>query len=257
MQRVLSPYEKNQLRQFGKTEADLLAAGEMPVEYFTGKVEFAGHVFSVDQRALIPRVETEELVDLAVQQLVTLAEKTQRPLVVADIGCGCGAIGISVYLQAQKLGIPVDLYLSDISSAALKVARKNVADLASANKNIHILKSDLLAAYPKKLQFDLIIANLPYIPSSRIATLESSVKNFEPHVALDGGTDGLKYMHRLLAAAQGRLANNGIILLEIDYTHTLAEILSPVTYLEGKIVQDSFERSRFAVLFPLASRSRL
>ena len=130
MTRKLSPYEKTHLQRFGKGDIDIADYGEMPVEYITGKVEFGEQVFEVNKNVLIPRVETEEFVNLALEKI----EKEE--VTIADVGCGSGAIGISVWLELQKKTVATQMYLSDISAEAIKVTKRNVSNLIEALKNI-------------------------------------------------------------------------------------------------------------------------
>jgi release factor glutamine methyltransferase len=102
----------------------------------------------------------------------------------------------------------------------------------------------LFDSYPKDLKFDLIIANLPYIPTSRISKLPKSVKDFEPRLALDGGPDGLKLINKLIAQSQTRLKPGGVLLLEIDETHRIKDLKLPKNFRAG-IIRDLFENERF------------
>jgi release factor glutamine methyltransferase len=245
MIRQLSPYEKTHLQRFGKSDIDIADYGETPVEQITGRVEFGGQVFKLNQDVLIPRVESEELINLALEKIAS-----RNNLVVADVGCGSGAIGISLFLKLKKRGVEVELYLSDVSRAALVVTKKNVADLIGQSERLHLIKSDLLKNYPPEVKFDLIIANLPYIPSERISVLDESVREYEPHLALDGGSDGLKYIKQLITQAKDRLSSEGIILMEVDHTHDrdfLAQNL-PLKGLRLQVGRDQFQRTRFVIL---------
>ena len=245
MIRQLSPYEKTHLQRFGKSNIDIADYGGMPVEYITGKVEFGGQIFEVNKDVLIPRVETEEFVSLALKKI---AEIKKEAVIIADIGCGSGAIGISLWLKLQPKNM--ELYLSDISDQALETTKSNVKKIIGKNKNIKILKSDLLINYPENIKFDLIMANLPYIPSARVAVLDESVREYEPHLALDGGNEGLKYIKKLVKQARNKLNPEGIIALEVDYTHDekfLKEKLE-LDDLKLKTKQDQFQRMRFVIL---------
>ena len=245
MIRQLSPYEKTHLQRFGKNNIDIADYGEMPVEYITGKVEFGGLVFEVNQDVLIPRVESEKLAELALEKLAG-----KNNLIVADVGCGSGAIGISLWLKLQHQKINTKLYLSDISVKAVAVAHKNVKKLVGETNDIQIIQSDLLKSYPPAVKFDLIIANLPYIPSERIAALDESVREHEPHLALDGGDDGLTYIRKLINQAKNRLNLGGVILLEVDHTHD-RDFLKQSLQLKNfqlQVTRDQFHRTRFAIL---------
>ncbi|HEX7018130.1 MAG TPA: peptide chain release factor N(5)-glutamine methyltransferase [Patescibacteria group bacterium] len=249
MTRQLSPYEQTHLARFGKANIDISEYGEMPVEYITGKVEFYGRVFNVNQDVLIPRIETEELIKLAVAECQRRHAQlaTGEQLMIADVGTGCGAIGITLHLELQKLGIPNHMYVSEVSEAALKVTAQNVKNLADDNE-VAVLHSDLLDAFPKEVTFDLMVANLPYIPNQRIEYLDDSVKKFEPRIALDGGPEGLTLIQKFLQQAPAHLKPTGKIILEVDHTHTEEELEIKNLKLEIKTSSDSFGQQRFALI---------
>jgi release factor glutamine methyltransferase len=247
-QRTLSPYEKTHLARFGKAGIDIAEYGEMPVEYITGKCEFGGEVFEVNQDVLIPRVETEELVELAAKYLGEL--KSESRLKFADVGCGCGAIGLSILkiiAKNSKLKNKPELWLSDVSTEAVAVAKTNHQKLFADQENIHILVSDLLDAYPPEIKFNLIIANLPYIPEQRVEHLDSSVKDFEPHLALKGGPEGLFLIKNLLDQVSKHLVAGGKVLLEVDHTHSLTDFAFAEDF-DKELVQDENGQNRFVVL---------
>lgn len=254
MKRQLSPYEKTHLKRFGQTQAQrnlkISDYGEMPIEYITGRVEFMDWVFAVNESVMIPRIESEELIKLALEKIM---EMGQEKIHLADVGCGCGALGISLYLELQKRGFLVKLILSDVSAAALGVAQKNVSRLVGEDENIKLIESDLLTNYPAQTQpvqaqFDLILANLPYIPSGRIKVLQDSVKKYEPWLALDGGEDGLSLIRPFIKQAKNKLKKNGKILLEVDHTHDKQFLQNKLELddLKLEVRDDQFGRSRFA-----------
>lgn len=252
MSRQFSAYELNHLRKCGVDvdSLDLAAVGDTPVEYLTGKAEFRGRVFSLDANVLIPRPETEELVDLALAEVPIIAAKTNK-IRFADVGTGSGVVGISFAKDLAEQMIGFEAVLSDVSTDALKVARANYRELFDglpANSSLEIIKSDLLGNYPTQLKFDLILANLPYIPSNRIATLANSVKDYEPRLALDGqSADGLQLVETLLEQAKIYLDLAGVILLEVDDTHTehLAKTRPNLGDWQIKVIADSNSKVRF------------
>jgi len=180
------------------------AAEGVPIPYLTGQRAFYHHNFAVTPDVLIPRPETEHLVEAA------LAWARSRPpegLVIADVGTGSGAIALSLAAALPAATV----YALDSSAAALEVARDNAARLGLAN--VRFAQGDLLAALPDGVRPDLIAANLPYIPSAELDTLP--VARYEPRLALDGGPDGLAVIRRLVAGAAGRVPPAFALLLEI------------------------------------------
>lgn len=242
--RILSAYEYAELIKHGFDPATIVIEDDIPIEYVTGFVQFAGREFGVTPATLIPRVETEELLKLILKH-VHHFPPTQT-LTIIEIGTGSGALGISLLLELQGIARPTHAYLSDISAEALEVTRQNVRRHL-AQTPVSIVESDLLNAYPSGQQFDLIIANLPYIPSDLLSGLDPSVRDYEPWLALDGGELGLELIHRLLTQAQTRLSANGDIWLEIDDSHT-ESLLDPTGIYQVSIMRDSYNRRRFARL---------
>ncbi len=170
-----------------------------PMAYILGKRSFYHWGFTVTPDVLIPRPESELLIETATQQF------TGQTIV--DVGTGSGIIAISLALLLPD----AEVYAVDISPAALEIARENAANLGASH--IHFLEGNLLDDLPTGLQVDLIAANLPYIPTSDLNALD--VARWEPRLALDGGLDGLVLIERLLQQAGSRLSKPGIIMLEI------------------------------------------
>jgi release factor glutamine methyltransferase len=194
-------------------------AGE-PVAYIRGLKEFHGLAFVVDARALIPRPETELLVTQAEREVAWRLTSAPRPagtppVRVVDVGTGSGAIaiGLAVLLRKRRMLPEVSILAVDSSAEALDLARENAVGHAVADE-IDFVESDLLPAGERP--FDVILANLPYIPSADLATLPVAA-SFEPRGALDGGPDGLAVIRRLLATLPVALASNGTALLEIGF----------------------------------------
>lgn len=249
--RNLSPYEKNQLRKYLVAE-EIALATQKPVEYLTHHVDFCGLDFYVDESVLIPRIETEELVALAVQTAEIIYEKTGKKLAIIDVGTGSGAITCCVAKKLIELKIPFQITATEISADALKVAKKNTQNLVP-KAEIAFFECDLLENITKKSgveKFDLIIANLPYIPSERIDFLESSVKDFEPYVALNGGDNGLTLIHKMIDQAKEVVYPHSVILLEVDYTHGYDEFNSVRTDWDIVVTPDSMVGVHFVELRP-------
>jgi release factor glutamine methyltransferase len=174
-----------------------------PLPYVLGVWEFFGLKLKLTPEVLIPRPETELLVELAQDWL---RERPHRSLA-ADIGTGSGCIAIALAKAVPDLR----LFAADISSGALKIARQNIKE-HGLSERVSLLQADLLD--PVHNRFDLICANLPYIPTQRLRRLE--VYRYEPTTALDGGEDGLDVIHRLIESAQTYLKPGGLVLLEIE-----------------------------------------
>lgn len=175
----------------------------MPLPYLIGRWEFFGLGFYINPHTLIPRPETELLVELA---LGVVADKTDR-LIAADVGTGSGCIAIALAKNCGKLSV----FASDISLAALKIARKN-SKQHNVNNQVLFLQADLLP--PVAIKYDIICANLPYIPSNTLQTLK--IYGREPNLALDGGKDGLDHISKLIEYSPAYTKAGTTILLEID-----------------------------------------
>lgn len=193
------------------------ASGE-PVSYVRGLKEFYGLVFSVDPRVLIPRPETETLVDLALARLAQLLTSAPRdegqPLSIWDVGTGSGAIAVAVAVESRKRGYARDVRLraTDSSAEALALAVENAVVHGVADM-IDFATADVSAAADDE-PVDLLLANLPYIPSDTIPILPVAA-SFEPKTALDGGADGLDLVRALIGQLPAILRSGGIALLEI------------------------------------------
>ena len=171
--------------------------------YIIGDADFCGYKIKVDERVLIPRPETEDLVMLA----VSMAKEGQKIL---DLCTGSGAIAIATAKELQKKNIRVEITASDISEDALTLAKEN----AEANgAEVKFLQSDLFARLDG--EYDLVISNPPYIPTATVQTLQREVRDFEPHLALDGGEDGLDIYRRIAEQAQTHIRAGGSLLMEV------------------------------------------
>ena len=175
-----------------------------PLQHLLGTVEFYGLELVSDHRALVPRPETERLVDLLVTQF-----KAAPPARVLDMATGSGCIGLAL-TQAWPAA---SVLLADISEDALELARLNASRLGLAGR-VKLLRTDLFEKVTG--EFDLIVANLPYIPSAEIATLSREVRR-DPSLALDGGPSGLEIVERFLKEVAPRLAAEGYIALEVGH----------------------------------------
>ncbi len=180
-----------------------LRAKRMPLAYIIGSREFYGLEFEVTPAVLIPRPETEILVEATVDLL------KGRPSVIADLGVGSGAIAVALAVALPDAHV----YGADCSEPALEVARRN-ADRHGVGKRVHLRHGDLLEPLDG-LDFDAVVSNPPYIRSEEIAGLQPEVALYEPRGALDGGPDGLDYYRRIVPDARAFLRSDGWLLVEI------------------------------------------
>jgi len=179
-----------------------------PVAYLTGHREFFGLDFLVNRRVLIPRPETELLVELGLSEARRLAHLAPAGLVIADVGTGSGCVAVSLAVHLPTARV----YALDASVQTLAVAAENCRRHGVAGRVI-FLPGDLLE--PLLEPVNIIVANLPYIPRPELATLPPEIRLHEPLAALDGGEDGLAAIRRLLAEAPAHLLPGGVVLLEI------------------------------------------
>ena len=211
------------------------AAGE-PVAYIRGFREFHGLAIATDPRALIPRPETELLVDEALLAIGNRLTATPRPagsppLRIADVGTGTGAIAIALVaaLRKRRMDEHVVVIAVDISEAALDLARENAVGHAVADR-MRFRAADLLPIGDEP--YEVICANLPYVATGDLAALAPDV-GFEPPLALDGGTDGLDVIRRLLELLPRLLAHDGVALLEIGADQGEAVVDAAARLLPG------------------------
>lgn len=179
--------------------------GHMPIQYILNKAYFCGLPFYVNENVLIPRFDTEVLVEEVLK--ISKKDKSKRIL---DICTGSGAIAIAL----KKLGGFERVDALDISDKALEVAKRNANELDS---DINFLKSDMFSSLTCENKYDIIVSNPPYIQSDVVDTLESEVKDFEPRLALDGDVDGMKFYKIIAKNYENYLADNGVLALEIGY----------------------------------------
>lgn len=187
------------------------AAG-MPVQYITGRKEFMGLDLQVNEHVLIPRADTETMVEYAIETLTQKKTGVGGNFSVLDLCCGSGAIGISIASYIPKARVTA----TDVSEMALAVARAN-AEEQKVKKQMKFLQGDLFEPLKKKDKFDVIISNPPYIKTNTIDALQREIKNYEPRLALDGGADGLNFYRRIVPEAASHLKKNGVLYLEIGY----------------------------------------
>lgn len=227
-ERPLGESERAPLRELVRQRAE-----GRPLQHLLGTVDFLGNLFATDARALIPRPETEQLVELVLGSGPFLRA--------VDVGTGSGVIALSLALKCPEAAITA----CDISPDALALAAENAAR-HGLTERVVFLESDLLAAIEGPL--DLIVANLPYIPSPEIPKLSREVQH-DPALALDGGADGLDLIRRLAAAAPRLLAPGGILALEIghDQAPAVCAVLASENYRDISARPDYQNIDRFVI----------
>jgi release factor glutamine methyltransferase len=210
--RTLSENELAPLREKVRRRAE----GE-PLQYLLGSWDFFGRAFRTDPRALIPRPETEVLVEIVLK--VIRAKPSSRTCLL-DVGTGSGVLAITFALECPNLQIVG----SDVSPLALNLAREN-AERQGLNGRIEWVESDLLSSVAGS--FDFLVANLPYIPTAELPKLAPEVKR-DPQLALDGGPDGLAVIRRLLQEAPKVLRDGAFVILEVgfDQAGRVADLLT-------------------------------
>ena len=181
---------------------DLRLSGE-PLAYIVGRREFYGLELEVNEHVLIPRQETELLVDVVLEYLPNFGPIPK----LVDVGTGSGAVALAIAANYES----VDLLATDISSEALDVARRNASKLELDNR-VGFVRCDMLEAVGGPV--DMIVSNPPYIPSGQIPHLQAEIQR-EPAVSLDGGDDGLDLFRRLVAQAKTKLAPGGVVVVEL------------------------------------------
>ncbi len=206
-----------------------------PLEYILGEVEFFDAKIAITPDVLIPRQETEILAS-------KIAEQISGPIVLWDVCCGAGAIGVSL----KKKFPMVTVFLSDISPKALEIVQQN----ALMNQvEVETLLGDLFAPFSGK-KADIIVCNPPYISEAEYASLDPSVRDFEPKGALIGGVDGLEFYRRLAAEAPAYINAGGKLILEIGHTQgeALIKIFSHSPWKKGILEKDWSGKDRFFFL---------
>ncbi len=205
----------------------------IPLQYIINKQNFYGLDFYVDESVLIPRYDTENIVDRIVKDC-----KENKCLSVLDLCTGSGCIAVSL----KKCGFE-KVYAADISDKALAVAKHNAK---LNNADIIFLQGDLYENFPKEIRFDIIVSNPPYISTDEIARLEKQVRDFEPKLALDGGRDGLDFYKKIINLSKNFLNNKGRLYLEIGYDQSkdVVDLAKKEGYDNIVIIKDLSGRDR-------------
>ncbi len=211
-------------------------AGE-PTQYLTGVREFYNRPFKVDARVLIPRPETELLVEAALHML-----PKDAPARALDVCTGSGCIAISLAAERPQATV----IATDLSPDACALAQENAEALGVADR-VTVLQGDLFAPVPADARFQVVVSNPPYIASSDIPGLSAEVRR-EPKLALDGGPDGLVAVRRVVAGARQWLEPGGLLAMEIgeDQGPAVLELLRAAGYADARVEKDLERRERMA-----------
>lgn len=235
-------------------------ASRIPLQHITGHAPFMAYEFYVNEHVLIPRPDTEVLVEQAFavmrqqaqekKAIVQISDKKwneqhtsgttgENELIrVLDMCTGSGCIAVSLACMTKEAGIVCEVTAVDLSEAALAVAGKNNINLC--NGSIHLVHSNLFEALPDTLEFDIIVSNPPYIKSGEIDGLMPEVRDNEPRMALDGMEDGLYFYRKIAEDGRHFLKKGGIILFEIGYDQgtSVPEILKSSGYTQCQVIRD-------------------
>lgn len=207
------------------------ASGE-PLQYITGHQQFFGLEFEVTPDVLIPRPETE----IIVEETIRLVEqnKISAPVIV-DVGTGSGCIAVALARELEDAQVTA----CDISEAALNIARRNAAKHELSDR-IEFINSDLLSAFPETPFADFILSNPPYVAEKELPTLQREVRDWEPHIALTDFDNGLSFYHRLVTEAPARLKSGGYLICELGYTQSEAvpAMADPQVWGESRLLDD-------------------
>jgi len=203
-----------------------------PLQYIEEYIPFYSIQINVDQRCLIPRPETEFLIEL-------IKNKSDNPKKILDVGTGTGCIA----LMLKKLYPESIVDACDISLEALDLAKEN-AEIN--NLEINLFQSDLLSDV-EEVDYDIIVANLPYIPTETLSSLESEVVDYEPLVALDGGIDGLLYINKLIKEIEEKDIRNLTLFLEVDTSHATTILNNLSHWKQVELEKDLVERDRYII----------
>lgn len=214
-----------------------------PLAYILGWQDFLGMRFKIDHRALIPRPETEQLVELIAKQIKNFGHTSGKFL---EIGTGSGAVALSL----KKMFPLAKITATDISAEALEIASENAK---KHRLEVEFLQSDLFTDIPEQ-KFDVIVTNLPYVPRKKLAFVSKQILDWEPILSIEGGSDGLKYIKPFFNQAASYLEEWGLIALEMWHTHgNVVKKLSQRFFPnhETIIEKDLAGFERFALLLPL------
>ncbi len=234
-ERVLTQVETDELR-----EMVVRRGNREPLQHIVGSTCFCGLDIAVNRHVLIPRPETEILAERAWTFLGTLPQ----PTTALDLCTGSGCLAIAIVKHSPT----TQLIATDISNEALNCARANAAKHEVTNQ-LTFVQGDFFAAVPSESSFDLIVSNPPYIASAEIDTLEPEVRDFDPRLALDGGSDGLDFYRRLAIEGKKFLKPTGQLMIEFGEGQAAAirEILEAQNWIVETVVRDYSQRERILI----------
>jgi release factor glutamine methyltransferase len=266
-ERALTPAETDALREFVKRRGR-----REPLQHITGSTSFCGFEIAVNRHTLVPRPETELLAESGWEFLSTL---NPQPSTALDFGTGSGCIAIALAAKCPSAKIVA----TDVSTEALALAKENAARNNVADR-IEFVQSDGLAALHsegrvprapesnnenggsqssplRKMEFDLIVSNPPYIPSAEIATLQPEVRDFDPRGALDGGVDGLDFYRKLAMESKSFLKPDGKIMLEFGdgQADAIRKIFETEKWIVEAVKEDYSHRARILIAKSSSSSS--
>ena len=203
-----------------------------PIQYIIKEKEFMGLNFYVEEGVLIPRADTEIIVEYILEYIDKIYP--QEEIKVLDIGIGSGAIGLSIAYYKKNTFV----YGVDISPEALKIASINRDRFKL--ENVKLLESDLFDKINKEEKFHIIVSNPPYIPTGDIDKLQEEVKNYEPRIALDGGKEGMAFYRRIIPESREYLEEEGLLIFEIGYDQgkQVEAIMEQEGFKATKILKD-------------------
>ena len=235
-ERGLTTPETDGLRELVKRRGN-----REPLQHIIGSTSFCGLDVVVSRHALVPRPETELLAEFGWQFLSTISS---QPATALDFGTGTGCIAIALAIKCLTAKITA----LDISADALALAEENAVK-NNVTERIKFFLGDGFAALPKKTQFDLLISNPPYIAAAEIETLQPEVRDFDPRLALDGGTDGLDFYRRLATQAKDFLKPGGKVMVEFGdgQADAIRKIFETEKWIVEAVKEDYSQRARILI----------
>lgn len=235
-ERVLTNEETGALRELVKRRGQ-----REPLQHIVGSTNFCGIEIAVNKNALVPRPETELLAEAGWNFLSTINHQSSTAL---DFGTGTGCISITLAAKCPN----AKNFALDVSADAIALAKQNAEKNKFAGR-IEFVQGNGFAALPQNFQFDLLISNPPYIPTTEIETLQPEVKNFDPRTALDGGTDGLDFYRMFATQAKPFLKSEGKIMLEFGdgQAEAIRKIFEAENWIVEEIKSDYSQRERILI----------